>query len=172
MCNFVFTRNSYFLSTEEWPTGYETVQSGVINKCRLYVWNLKVLLRVIGNVKMVKYVSQSLRCSMYWSQVSLSYPSTLTSTYCSCSYSYSNVFLRTATRLVVDLCGARYCRSVPTSWLESGDPSGGTEAGTLSLCTAWSTSPSSTSPSTSVLVSTVSWWVTRLTSWGMSRSES
>lgn len=57
---------------------------------------------------MVKYVSQSLRCSMYWSQVSLSYPSTLTSTYCSCSYSYSNVFLRTATRLVVDLCGARY----------------------------------------------------------------
>ena len=35
----------YFLSTEEWPTGYETVQSGAINKCRLYVWNLKVLLR-------------------------------------------------------------------------------------------------------------------------------
>ena len=62
----------------------------------------------IGNVKMVKYVSQSLWRSMYWSQVHLSYPSTLTSTYCSCSYSSSTVFLRTATRLVVDLCGARY----------------------------------------------------------------
>ena len=28
VCNFVFTRNSYYLSTKEWPVGYQTVQSG------------------------------------------------------------------------------------------------------------------------------------------------
>ena len=33
MCNFVFARNSYYPSTENWPTGYETDQSGTLNKC-------------------------------------------------------------------------------------------------------------------------------------------